>query len=123
MGADAHWAFEIAPDPADAAPASGAADQDAELAVDVIILFARTIVELTARLDVAERRIFPNGALWIAWPRRAGHHSELGDTVIRDAVLARATLVDTKVAALDHDWSALKFVWRKESRDRGAAGG
>jgi hypothetical protein len=25
-------------------------------------------------------------------------------------------LVDVKVAALDHDWSALKVVWRKENR-------
>jgi hypothetical protein len=48
-------------------------------------------------------------------PRRAaGHVSELGDTLVRETGLAREHLVDTKVAALDHDWSALKFVWRRE---------
>jgi hypothetical protein len=27
-------------------------------------------------------------------------------------------VVDVKVAALDDDWSGLKFVWRKERRTR-----
>jgi hypothetical protein len=63
-----------------------------------------------------EQRVFPAGALWIAWPRKAaGHVSDLGDAVVRDAALARR-LVDVKVAALDHDWSALKLVWRREYR-------
>jgi len=28
-------------------------------------------------------------------------------------------LVDTKVAALDHRWSALRVVWRRERRSAG----
>jgi hypothetical protein len=108
VGAPAEWAFETAPDPADEATASGAAD--------VVIAFARTRADLGALLDIEEQRIFPSGALWIAWPRRAaGHLSELGDAVVREAGLAHQ-LVDVKVAALDHDWSALKFVWRRQSR-------
>ena len=107
VGADPGWAFAEAPDAgaevAESAPA------------DVVLAFARTRAELTARLDAHEQRIFPAGALWIAWPRKAaGHVSELGDTLVRDTVLAREQLVDTKVAALDRDWSALKFVWRRE---------
>jgi hypothetical protein len=35
--------------------------------------------------------------------------------VVRDAALARS-LVDTKVAAIDADWSALKLVWRRSAR-------
>jgi hypothetical protein len=35
-------------------------------------------------------------------------------------VLLPAGVVDTKVAALDNDWSGLKFVWRKEHRGRRA---
>jgi hypothetical protein len=34
---------------------------------------------------------------------------------VRDLVLPRG-LVDTKVAALDDDWSALRVVWRREHR-------
>jgi hypothetical protein len=109
IGADPDWAFEIAPE---------AAAEVAESApADVVLAFARTVVELTAHLDAHEQRILPAGALWIAWPRTAaGHVSELGDAVVRTTALAREHLVDTKVPALDHDWSALRFVWRREFR-------
>jgi hypothetical protein len=54
--------------------------------------------------------------LWVAWPRRAGGHtSDITDNVVRGIVLPLG-LVDTKVAALDQDWSALRVVWRRERR-------
>ena len=57
-----------------------------------------------------------DGALWLAWPRRAGgHRSDITDNEIRAVVLPLG-LVDIKVAALDDDWSGLKVVWRKELR-------
>lgn len=83
---------------------------------DVLIAFIRQAAELPGRLPSLGRRIFPAGMLWIAWPRRAGGHaSDLTDEVVRRAVLPTG-LVDTKVAALDDDWSSLRFVWRKELR-------
>ncbi len=109
VGAEPGWAFELAPDAERGVATSAPAD--------VVVAFARTVAELTAQLDANEHRIFPAGALWIAWPRRAaGHVSELGDTLVRETGLARQHLVDTKVAAIDQDWSALKFVWRREHR-------
>lgn len=84
---------------------------------DVVIWFVRTAAELA---DAAERgeRIFPDGALWIAWPRKAaGHVSDVTENGIRDAVLPLG-LVDVKVAAIDDDWSGLKIVWRTENRTR-----
>jgi hypothetical protein len=55
-------------------------------------------------------------ALWIAWPRRAaGHRSDVTENLIREVALPLG-LVDTKVAALDADWSGLKIVWRRERR-------
>ena len=109
VGADPGWAFELAPDAAGEVAASAPAD--------IVVAFARTSAQLAANLDAGEPRIFPAGALWIAWPRKAaGHVSELGDTLVRETVLARGRLVDTKVATLDQDWSALKFVWRRELR-------
>jgi hypothetical protein len=90
---------------------------------DVLIWFVRDAAELA---DVASlrRRIFPDGALWIAWPRRAGgHRSDVTDNGIRDAVLPLG-LVDVKVAAIDEDWSGLKIVWRRENRsDQGGTTG
>jgi hypothetical protein len=82
---------------------------------DVVIWFVRSAAELDATAASGDR-IFPDGALWIAWPRRAaGHESDVTENGIRDAVLPLG-LVDVKVAAIDEDWSGLKVVWRKENR-------
>ena len=56
------------------------------------------------------------GALWVAWPRKAGGHvSDVDENLLREVLLPTG-VVDVKVAALDVDWSGLKFVWRKENR-------
>ena len=109
VGADPGWRFETAPDAATEVGASAQAD--------VVLVFLRAAAELEPAIVEHEQRVFPAGALWIAWPRKAaGHVSDLGDGVVRDAALARR-LVDVKVAALDHDWSALKLVWRLQYRE------
>jgi hypothetical protein len=57
-----------------------------------------------------------DGALWIAWPKRAsGVPTDLGDNVVREYGLA-AGLVDVKVCAVDETWSAIKFVVRLRDR-------
>jgi hypothetical protein len=93
------------------------ADQDGPLApADVIIAFFTAADEIGGQLDRLARRIYPAGALWVAWPRRAGgHRSDITDTVIREIALPLG-LVDVKVAAIDHDWSGLRLVWRTEHR-------
>jgi hypothetical protein len=102
------WSFEVAPDPADEVT------DDSPAAV--VIAFVTAAVQLTPVLERLEPVVFPSGALWIAWPRRAGgHSSDITDNVVRDAALARS-LVDTKVAAIDADWSGLKLVWRVSAR-------
>jgi hypothetical protein len=83
---------------------------------DVVVCFVRAAVELADRIDDLGRQVFPDGALWVAWPRRAaGHDSDVTENGIRDTVLPRG-LVDVKVAAIDDDWSGLKIVWRREKR-------
>jgi hypothetical protein len=83
---------------------------------DVVVTFVRGLDELAERVDAFAPRIFPAGALWVAWPRKAaGHHSDVSENAIREAVLPRG-LVDVKVAAIDDDWSGLKVVWRRENR-------
>lgn len=85
-------------------------------AVDVIVAFYSRLSELRAGLPALADRITTNGAIWVAWPRRAGgHESDITDNDIR-AVVLPIGLVDVKVAALDDDWSGLKVVWRKELR-------
>ena len=83
---------------------------------DVIIAFFDTQAQIAAQLDGLARRIYPAGALWVAWPRRAGgHRSDITDTVIREHALPLG-LVDVKVAAIDDDWSGLRLVWRTANR-------
>jgi hypothetical protein len=83
---------------------------------DVVLAFVRTPVDLERTIGTQRDRIRPAGALWIAWPRKAGGHtSEVTENLIRDVALPTG-LVDVKVAAIDDDWSGLKLVWRKELR-------
>lgn len=100
------WSFES--EPSDAIATSGHAD--------VIVAFMRTVAEVVEMVPALGERIRPAGALWIAWPRRAaGHVSEIGDSALRELVLPLG-LVDNRVAAIDTDWSGLRFVWRRELR-------
>lgn len=87
-------------------------------AADVIISFFVEATPLPARLPGLAERIFPNGMLWVAWPRRAGGHtSDITDNVVRAQALPIG-LVDVKIAALDDDWSGMRLVWRQEKRSR-----
>ena len=85
---------------------------------DVIVAFFARAADLSPRLPGLAQRIFPGGAIWAAWPRRAGgHSSDITDNVVREHALALG-LVDVKVAAIDEDWSGLRLVWRRENRTR-----
>jgi hypothetical protein len=84
----------------------------------VVVAFHRCAADFDAGIAGLARLVWPSSALWAAWPRRAGgHQSDLTDTVVREGALALG-LVDNKVAAIDNDWSGLRFVWRKERRER-----
>jgi hypothetical protein len=97
-------------------PPEGLLDAEPEGPADLIIAFFTAAGEIAERLDGLARRIYPAGALWVAWPRRAGGHgSDITDEVIRQHALPTG-LVDVKVAAIDADWSGLRLVWRRERR-------
>ena len=62
------------------------------------------------------RRLPPDGALWIAWPKKSSPlHVDLTEDMIREAALPLG-LVDNKVCAIDGDWSGLRLVVRRENR-------
>ena len=97
-------------------PPDGLLAPGADGAADLIVAFFRAEAELADRLPALARRVFPAGALWAAWPRRAaGHHSDITDNVVRRHALGLG-LVDVKVAAIDDDWSGLRLVWRASGR-------
>jgi hypothetical protein len=83
---------------------------------DVIVSFFGAADELPGRLPGLVRRIYPGGALWVAWPRRAGgHRSDITDNIVREQALPLG-VVDVKIAAIDDDWSGLRLVWRVANR-------
>ena len=83
---------------------------------DVILAFFTEVADLADQLPDLGRRIHPDGAVWAIWPRRAaGHRSDVTENAIRAAALPLG-LVDVKVAAVDHDWSGLRLVWRRSAR-------
>jgi hypothetical protein len=97
-------------------PPDGLIDAGPDGPADLIVAFFGSRTAMAAELDGLARRIYPAGALWVAWPRRAGGHlSDITDNVIREHALPIG-LVDVKVAAIDDDWSGLRLVWRVENR-------
>lgn len=68
------------------------------------------------------RRIEPDGALWVAWPKRASRvPTDMSEDVVRGIALPRG-LVDTKVCGIDEIWSGLRLVVRRELRAARAPG-
>ena len=83
---------------------------------DVVVAFCPDRKRLVARFAPLRDRLTTDGALWVAWPKKAsGRVSDLDENVVRDVGLA-AGMVDVKVAAIDDIWSGLKFVRRVRDR-------
>ena len=79
---------------------------------DVIVAFCARRAQLERRLPALIGVLRTDGGLWVAWPRKvAGHESDISENLLREIILPTG-LVDIKVAALDDDWSGLKFVRR-----------
>jgi hypothetical protein len=83
---------------------------------DVAVAFFTDRAALERRVGALSKMIFPDGGLWVAWPKRS---SELATTVDEHVVRAVALplgLVDNKVCAIDATWSGLRLVWRRDRR-------
>jgi len=84
--------------------------------VDFIHVFLKEESELKCLLKLKDL-LKKNGLLWISWPKGTSKiQTNINRDLIRNYVLEKIGLVDIKVAAIDADWSGLKFVFRKEDR-------
>jgi hypothetical protein len=84
--------------------------------LDVVHLFAGDRGQLAKAFPRAKQRIKPDGVLWVSWPKQTSAlKSDLNENTVREIGLAHG-LVDVKVAAIDQDWSGLKFVYRTKDR-------
>ena len=83
---------------------------------DVVLAFFTKRHVLEHRIDQLGRVVFPDSALWIAWPKKAsGVATDITEDTIRDVALPLG-LVDNQVCAVDETWSGVRLVWRKERR-------
>jgi hypothetical protein len=83
---------------------------------DVVVYFTTSQAELERRFAKLKRTLAPADGLWIAYPKRT---SKL-ETDLTFASVQRigleAGLVDNTSIAFDDDWSAVRFVYRREDR-------
>ena len=84
--------------------------------LNFVQIFVTNQPDLLAGLRKAKPLLVKNGMLWICWPKGK---SEIPSSINREDVRAEGLaigLVDVKVAAIDDDWSGLKFVYRTKDR-------
>lgn len=84
--------------------------------VDLILGFVTERDHLARNLSWLVKTLPPDGAFWVAWPKRASKlATDMNEHVVRDIALPMGW-VDIKVCAIDATWSGLKLVRRKELR-------
>lgn len=80
----------------------------------MFIWFVSESDELVRRMRELEEEV-AEGTLWVAWPKGSSPlASDLREDAIRDAALPLG-MVDSKVCAIDDDWSGLRLTRRRRS--------
>ena len=83
---------------------------DKKSSKNLVHYFTREINDLRRDITGLMNEIFPNGSLWISWPKKAAKvETNVTEDAIRGIALSNR-LVDIKVCAVDETWSGLKLV-------------
>jgi len=83
---------------------------------DIVHVFATRARDLAKALAVLRKKLRPDAAVWVSWPKKASRvETDITEQTIRDIALPMG-FVDIKVCAVDETWSGLKLVVRKELR-------
>ena len=83
---------------------------------DFIHVFYTSLHALHEEAVKYKHALKKNGMLWVSWPKGSSKiQTDLKREPIREHLLSIG-LVDIKVAAVDEDWSGLKFVYRVADR-------
>ncbi len=81
-----------------------------------IQFYTKSKNELTEKFPKLKNALELDGFLWVSWPKAASKiATDLNENIVREIGL-REGLVDVKVAAIDENWSGLKFVFRLKDR-------
>jgi hypothetical protein len=85
--------------------------------LDFIHAFFTLNEDLTETIQDLKDRLKQNGILWVSWPKaKSKIKTDINREIVRSTVLETG-LVDIKVAAIDEDWSGLKFMYRLKDRN------
>jgi hypothetical protein len=83
---------------------------------EVVVFFTTSRHELELRFAKLKKTLAPADGLWIAWPKKASRiETDLDFAAVQQIGLAGG-LVDNKSAAIDEDWQAVRFVYRRADR-------
>jgi hypothetical protein len=85
-------------------------------AVQLIFLVVRTAEELQSQLDRSNGLVSTDSAIWVVFPK--GKNKAIGEMLVRETLRALG-MVDTKVASVSHQLTALRFSPRRPERRRG----
>lgn len=81
-----------------------------------IHIFCMNEEELHNFVPPLKERLAKDGSLWVSWIKKSSVlQTNITGNEVRSLGL-QLGLVDVKVCAVDEDWSALKFMYRKEDR-------
>jgi hypothetical protein len=83
---------------------------------EVVVLFTTSRAELKRRFAALKKTLGPADGLWVAWPKKASKIETDLDFAAVQKIGLDAGLVDNKSAAIDHDWQAVRFVFRLKDR-------
>lgn len=109
LNAPTHYAELVAPLP-DGAKVVKKPDAKAS----IVHLFVADTAALKGAIKAVAAALPEGAALWISWPKKSSKNFvDLTEDGIRSVVLPTG-LVDVKVAAVDEDWSGLKFLRRRK---------
>jgi hypothetical protein len=86
--------------------------------LDVLIMFATGEKQLRRRFEALAKLIHPDGAFWVAYPKKSSSiETDLTFDIVQQVGLD-AGLVDNKTCAVDEDWSGVRFVVRLKDRPK-----
>jgi hypothetical protein len=84
--------------------------------VDIAHIFVTRKEDLAKHLSALRKKLTPEAALWVSWPKKASKlPTSVTEDLIREVALPLG-FVDIKVCAVSEVWSGLKLVVRKELR-------
>ncbi len=83
---------------------------------EVVVLFTTSQMELKRRFGALKKTLAPADGLWIAWPKKASTIETDLDFGAVQKIGLDAGFVDNKSAAIDDEWQAVRFVYRRADR-------